>query len=426
MGIRTFPEVVEVEGGGAPTQVALQIFLRLSDGSNAPLVGALGDLFPPASAVWSVDDPTIASVDGGTVTGAWAGETTVHVALRGYVASIPTFVRCPPVATAGPVPVSDVGTSLAVGDANSARCIAIDWLGRVHVTWFDPVNGLRYARSLDGGVSFLPSVELVTVLDAPAAQPIIGCGQEGQHDVYVVYTDAASVVRCLRSPNGGGGWPLQGVATGLPAFGQHSIGVRDTTVMIFTTFGSTMARSIDAGASFLPVVPSLLTSSVFNEVLMDPRGPTVVAISDDPGSHLKVSPDGGATFGSQVDEPSPSLFYSDHAIDQLGNVFAVSSGVEWVRVDVDAQTFHTVASSLSGSGNPGRSIAIDRDDVIHVVRAEFSGDLLLQVSSDQGATIAPDATLDTGATTPQAAASRHFPGVGIIYVKAGQVVYVHN
>ncbi len=429
-GLRIQQTRVEVQGGATPTSAQCVLVADLADGSSVTFGGGAPWPFGGSAGAWSSDDPAVATVAGGRVTGVLAGRTLIRVSLSGFAASVPAVVSCVPGPTTARVPVSDTGTGLSLGTpdyGHAARSIAIDTLGRVHVVWFDPATGVRYARSIDGGVSFQASLPLVPVASAPNPRPILGCGQEGQDDVYVVYEDAASAVRCLRSPDAGLSWLLPGTVTGLPgsSFNQLSIGVRGTTVMIFTTMGSTMARSTDAGQTFGATVPTLLSSSAFNDVLMDPRNLKVVAISDTPDIHVRVSADDGATFAPQFDSASPALFYSDYAIDRIGNVFGVSQNGPWARIVVDTQTITTVASTLAGTGNPGRCLAIDRDNAIHVVR-ESGGTLLMQISTDQGATISAEVALDTASSLPMAAASFAHPGAGVIYLRGGSVFYFHN
>jgi hypothetical protein len=417
VGMAIVPGTVHVAGGPAPTSTQLSLVFVLADGTTTTFAG---------TPTWHSDDPATATVVNGRVTGGLAGRTTIRAILGVLEATALANVSVAPVQTLARVPVSDLGTGLVLGSSNAARCIAIDDVGRIHVTWADPVNGLRYARSVDGGLSFQPSVALASVVDAPNPRPVIACGQEGQDDVYVVYEDALGAVLCLRSANGGVTWPAVGVVTGLPAGGEKSGAVRGQTVMVFTTISSTMVRSVDAGATFAAPVPNLLSSSVFNDVLMDPRDlVTVMAISDDPSIHLKVSADDGATFGAQVDSVVASLFYSDYAIDQLGNVFGVSQGAAWVIIPVATQIPVVLPSSLAGLGNPGRSVATDSLNVVHVVRDD-AGTVALQTSADSGATLTPEVALDTAASSPMCAGSWSFPGVGVVYVRGGSVFYMHN
>lgn len=421
--------VASVRGGASPTSQQLTLVATLAGGGTVTLVPGYWPFSGGGTVVWSSDNPAVASVAGGNVTGVAIGRTTIRATVGALQASVPAAVSVPPVATAARVPVSDVGTGLSLPGGSSSgnhasRCIAIDTLGRVHVTWFDPATGLRYARSVDGGVSFQASLALVNLMSAPAPQPIITCSQAAQDDVYIVYTDSTNAVRCLRSPDAGTTWLTPGALTGIAGGGQTSAAVRGATVMVFSTNGSTMARSTDGGTTFGTPTPGLLSGNAFNDVLMDPRNLKVVAISDDPNLYFRVSTDDGLTFGSQVSQTA-SLFFSDYAIDQLGNVFCVSQPAAWMRVNVDTQVATTVASALAGAGNPGRAVAVDSLNVVHIVR-DSGGNVLLQTSADQGATISAEATLDTGASVPSCAATFAFPGVGVVYLRGGSVFYMHN
>jgi hypothetical protein len=409
-----------------PTSQQLTLVVQLSDGTTMQYSGGVWPL--SMTVTWSSDDPAIATVFDGSVTGVQLGQTMIRATIGAMQASVPANVASAPVTTPVAVPVSDTGTSNSIngsGFSNGFRCIAIDHLGRIHATWFDSNTGLRYTRSLDGGLSFLPSVLLADLTSAPNPSPVIGCAQDAQDNVYVVYTDSTNVVRCLRSPDAATTWQTPGVATGLPAFNNSlTVAVRGSTVAIFASGGATLVRSTDSGQTFGAPVPGVLSGVAFGDVLMDPRNLNVVVISDTPDVHMRVAPDDGVTFGPQVDQSAAPLFYSDYAIDQLGNAYGVGSQSDWARIDVDAQTITPAVSAMSGFGNPGRSIAVDGSNVVHIVRDE-SGNVLLQTSADQGATLTPDLTLDSG-STPECAGSFSFPGVGVLYVKGGAVMYMHN
>lgn len=416
-GLRIVETQAAVQGGATATSLQLTLLASVEDGPDVEV---------SASALWSSDAPGTAGVVGGNVTGVVAGRTTIRATYFGRQVSVPAIVTCVPGPTPLPVQVSDVGAGLALGlNPNTYRNFCIDTLGRIHVAWFDPATGLRYARSIDGGVTFQASTALIDLIDAPAPNPQIACGQEGQDDVYVFYADAASALRCLRSADAGVTWPAAGTVTGLNPVGLYGVGVRGTTLIALSTSGVTLVRSTDAAATWAAPIPSFITSAVFSDVLMDPRNAKVVAVTDNPTVRTRTSPDDGATFAAELTHGAPSLTYSDYAIDQAGRVFCVGSPTGWAIFDVDAQTYTPVASALPASGASERTVTVDSANVVHLVRTS-GGDVLVQVSADQGATVSSEVTLDTGCTLAQSAASRHFLGVGVLYLRGGVVYYQHS
>src|SRR5262245_43683865 len=58
-------ESADVQGGAAPTSTQLHAVVQLTDGTIVPVASPLW----PVSPSWSIDDPAIATVDGGMVTG---------------------------------------------------------------------------------------------------------------------------------------------------------------------------------------------------------------------------------------------------------------------------------------------------------------------------------------------------------------------
>lgn len=418
VGLRIVQTQVAVQGGATATSLQLTLLADVEDGPDVDV---------SASALWSSDAPGTAGVLLGNVTGVTAGRTTIRATYFGRQASVPATVSCVPGPTPLPVQVNDLGTGLGIGDSpNTFRNLCIDTLGRIHVAWSDPATGLRYARSIDGGVSFQASGALVDLIDAPVPNPQIACGQEGQDDVYVFYADAASNLRCLRSSDAGVTWPAAGTVTGLTPGGLYGVGVRGTTLVALSTVGVTLVRSTDAATTWAAPVPTFISTAVFSDVLMDPRNANVVAVTDNPTVRTRTSPDDGVTFAAELTHGAPGLFFSDYAIDQAGRVFCVGTPAEWAIFDVDAQTFTQVASSLPAGGSSERTVTVDSANVVHLVRTNGSGDVLLQLSADQGATVSAEVTLDTGCTLAQSAASRHFLGVGVLYLRGGNVYYQHN
>lgn len=148
-GLRIQETVADVQGGASPTSVQLTLVADFADGTSATLGGSGPWPFGSSPATWSSDAPGTATVAGGKVTGVLAGRTVIRASLSGYAASVPARVSCVPASTPARVPVSDTGTGLTLGGGtqnNAGRSIAIDTLGRVHVVWFDPATGVRYAR----------------------------------------------------------------------------------------------------------------------------------------------------------------------------------------------------------------------------------------------------------------------------------------
>ena len=95
------------------------------------------------------------------------------------------------------VPVSDIGTSNGIGQANTSRNIAIDNNGFIYVV-FSGSDGVRVAKSENRGASFLPSIQ---VSSDTFTEPEIAVNNQGL--VFVAWANTSGNVLLSRSIDGG-------------------------------------------------------------------------------------------------------------------------------------------------------------------------------------------------------------------------------
>jgi hypothetical protein len=233
------------------------------------------------------------------------------------------------------------------GCAGIIPSMAVDGSGTIHVSWNNYNSAdhqfAYYAKSTDGGQSFLPPVRACDSLyRSQASGPSIAVSRSGRH-VYVVRYQRSNPpaftsyqIFLSRSTDGGATFPAPDTRVSLDstkdmlyptvaAFGDSVVLVAwlddDTARGIRDVF---FARSLDAGASFAPL-------QILNDTLGGPRLSSYPSINVDSASGvyvlfsggpnglglgLSVSNDTGASFSHDQDVPNsssgqhPSLFVS--------------------------------------------------------------------------------------------------------------------
>ncbi|HEY3248518.1 MAG TPA: sialidase family protein [bacterium] len=206
-------------------------------------------------------------------------------------------------------------------NAPSYEANSYDWtfVGRyVHVVWSkeDCCSGtITYRRSVNAGASFNAVVPLWT--GSRFTQPKVA--SSGGSNVYVVWSDYASVY-FRRSANGGETFaPVQTLAGGGPTY--HGVLAFGPHVYIWWEdfYGGEvyLRHSADGGATFGPTVNVSASAATSDEPDVAVGGPHVFmvyreAVGSTTDTFLKMSADGGATFGAAANlsnNPSTYSYY---------------------------------------------------------------------------------------------------------------------
>jgi hypothetical protein len=192
---------------------------------------------------------------------------------------------------------------------NFARSIAVDPASGIHVVWHEARGGqprVFHRRSPDEGASWDGDIEL-SPPSFPAEHPSVACGESDVYVVYHSYRPQAGVY-LRRSRDGGRTWDAEQPLGERTAHG--SVAVSGSLVHVVSGGGDAgnhviqYRRSLDGGATWLPVVR--LVDSPFPAWVpsIAASGPYVYlayvdARDGNEEEYLKVSTDGGATWGEE-------------------------------------------------------------------------------------------------------------------------------
>jgi len=340
------------------------------------------------------------------------------------------------------IPVAAV-TTASIGTSNTSRNIAVDAGRTIHVSWVDVTDAsVHYARSLDGGLTFEPSVAISDAAVDPTALDggvSIATGRSGL--TVLAFVDVDGALRVARSLDGGAAWTGATVIDPGPWETRLGLAVDANAAYVAVRSGIEaeplaspqiepppptldeiwLFRSDDRGATFEPVLTPLPFLAYF-DVLVDPRNGDVHLIGDDPRVVHVASTDGGRTFGPLAEAPGPDhdLFYSDFAISSTGQILGAGQAGSASLYDLGQATWSRV-STEAGGRERAVSPAIDDATTLRIVSNPDEASVQLSVSTDGGVTY--DTTPVAAGTSQDIAAARDVGGSPIVYVNAGELFY---
>ncbi|MBL8624408.1 MAG: tandem-95 repeat protein [Myxococcales bacterium] len=265
---------------------------------------------------------------------------------------------------------------------------------------------------------------------APVNTGLTGVGEvalEGGGPLGVVYVAAVANGRLVfaRSLDAGASWEA---AQDLGAANDNEVSIDalgDEVFIAASTGGAIQVyRNPSLGTDGAWASVSVTQSNVFHDVIVDKMSGAVVAASDDPSFHLRISTDGGATFGAES-APAGTAFFSD---------WTASNGVLYVAGTGGGSDLATViplsapATSTSVSGlptlNTSQARAIDADPHGNAYVASQLDSGVIQLDRIQVGATAVTAgdvrTFGTGAY-PGVAALPSSTGAVLVYGAGGQV-----
>jgi len=164
-----------------------------------------------------------------------------------------------------------------------------------------------------------------------------------------------------------------------------------------------ISKSPDGGGSFAPKVPICKGEGLvfYPSIAIDGSGNVhVVWLNDEYHIYYANSIDGGSTFSNRVkvsDAVASCLTHPDIAVDSNGVIYVVWGGDDdYIYIDksTDGTTFATdvIVDTDTSPMRSAPSIAIDRDDNIHVVG--HRSHVYYVKSTDGGATFSPRVQVD--------------------------------
>jgi cysteine-rich repeat protein len=326
--------------------------------------------------------------------------------------------KLPPVVD---VPAQKINGTLVCpsgGAANTGRKISSD------------ARGNFYVVMLCGGEAFTTvSINFGTTWSTPITTGItnvleasIEGGSGGIAYVAAIVNSGQEQVVFTRSTNAGTSWePVQVLIPAVEA--EVSIDSFGNDVFIETRNGSgglTVSRNQQSGTAGAWTSVDLVQTNIYHDVIVDKISGAVISASDDPAFHVRVSTDGGVTFGAQANPPGQA-FYSDWA-GSRGLLYTTGTfgGTDIDIIPLSAPGTSTQVNGLPANGG-GQFRAIDADPLgnAYVVSLLGAGGIQLdRMVYQSGAILPADVRLisATGST----------PGVAGLPNSAGALVVYRN
>ena len=211
---------------------------------------------------------------------------TLRIALLAFVIGWCAWAACAAPVYLG-VPVSDAGSQNTISSPNTARTVATAPDGTIFVAYHG-MQGIRVARSLNYGGTFLPSVQVTTV----NAQVEIAV--DDNNVVYVAWRTNGNVM-FSRSTDGGLTFSSPAVVCAASGSAVH-MATDAPCVYIIPQNGTVLFVNGSSGAG--PFVScNTGATGVFSDVQVDPATHKVYVLTDNGQLHYCVSADRGQTFG---------------------------------------------------------------------------------------------------------------------------------
>jgi hypothetical protein len=265
--------------------------------------------------------------------------------------------------------VSDSGTTNTLGSANTSKNIALAPNGMIGVVYVGS-TGVRFAKSVNRGQSFLPSVKLSSATSGEAEINLAANG-----NIYIVHSNKIYISSDEGNTFISNTFSSTGVS--IPHVTSYGDNVYISSVAkVFRNFDN----GLDTFYSFQ--IPG---SHVFADIFADPATGNVFVPSDNPVVSLHKSVTEADTFVKIPVNPTISVYYSSYALcnNSSGSyLYAAGSGSNGLKFDLNSGS----NSSLTYGNNTGstdRTLAAD--DLGDLVDGYRSGtDFVFKVSKDYG------------------------------------------
>jgi len=318
------------------------------------------------------------------------------------------------------IPAQKINNTLACpsgGAANTGRKISSDALGNFYVVMI--CGGEAFTTvSTDFGATW--STPITTGITNVAEASIEG-GPGGVVYVAAVVNPPAQVV-FTRSTNAGTSWePVQVLMPAVEA--EVSIDSLGDDVFVMASGGTAnliVARNGQRGTAGTWSTTNVAQANTFHEVIVDKISGAVISASDNPAFRIRVSTDGGVTFGPEANPPGQA-FFSDWA-GSRGLLYATGTNGD-TNIDIIPLSAPGTSTQVNGlpANNAGQFRAIDADPLgnAYVVSQLSAGGIQLDRMVYQSGAILP-------ADVRLISAVGSAPGVAGLPNSAGALVVYRN
>lgn len=311
--------------------------------------------------------------------------------------------------------VSDVGLNNNIGRANTSRNVVVSESGEIYVVFVGSM-GIRVAKSIDRGQSFLPSVPVF----AGNNEPEIIVNKRG--DVFVSWVSLGRVY-ISRSIDGGATFEVP-VNIGTSFSEVVHMAVFDDAVYIIDRIGANIYINNNRGeGTFNHIINS---SYVYADIRADQNGVLYIP-SDDPALYLSRSDDGGATFTSVPVLPrGRSVYFSSYALSDgpCGTFIFVAGGSPTVtdgfKINVETGVTTPIVFGNNSGNTEGRTLFADNRGTLVDGYKSPLGQLFINISYDQGQTFSTPILVANGVSHNVTRNPFH-EDIDVVFDVAGQV-----
>lgn len=305
--------------------------------------------------------------------------------------------------------VSDIGVSNNIGKANTSRNVTVDNNGNIYVVYTGS-SGIRVAKSMDRGQSFLPSVS-VTIFNA---EPEIIVNDAGI--IFVAWSELGNIMLSRSTDNGETFSAPYIVGAGF--FSVH-MAVFDDNIYVTDKLGEYLYYNLNNGVGTFS--NTQLTRQVFADVRVDQNG-VVYMQSDNPNVSLFNSFDEGSTFSRIFLRPSIRVFFSSYTLsDGPCGTFVFTGGFGDIGYKVDVSNGQGVSIPLGNNfTNEGRTLYADHRGTLIDGYQNNLGELVMNISNDQGQTFAAPVVIGQG-ESHNIARNPVTEDIVVVYEQSGQI-----
>jgi hypothetical protein len=313
------------------------------------------------------------------------------------------------------VGVSDGGTTNSIGQANTSRNVDVDINGNIGVVYLGD-QGLRFAKSIDRGQSFLPTVLLknVTVGDCEV-------NMADNKTIYIVYSNGSQISLFVSLDEGSTFSSEIMVGAG----STPHIASYGSSVFIVTQNGSQVYRYSNNGQG---AFTSLSTpgSWAFADIRTDRSNGDVYLIADNPNLFMYRSIDNCDTWVNQG--ITGSVFYSSYSLttNAIGNyVYTAGSGANGYKITFGGGSATATAVSVGNNVvSTGRTLSSDSFGNFVDGYSASASQLKIGVSNDFAATFPNTFTIDN-ATSQNVVINPKFQDVVCTYSGTDGKIYLN-
>ncbi|WP_439132265.1 T9SS type B sorting domain-containing protein [Polaribacter sp.] len=316
------------------------------------------------------------------------------------------------------IKVSDFGNTNSIGSANTSRNIAVDSKGNIYIVYFSG-TGVRLAKSIDRGKSFLPSILIENTL---VVDPEININEDDR--IYIAWIENSGVYFSYSNDEALNFTKPRLIGNNIS--GALHMSSYKNNIYIIDQLGEKLFSNTNNGIGDFN---ELLTgvSMVYSDVLVDQNG-VVYLPMDDPRLVLFESIDQGKSLTKTTIDPEGQVFYSSYALSDgpcgtfifVGGGKIAPSNTIGYKIDVKTGIGTQITLGDNVITDEARTLYADnKGTLIDGYRAD-NGDLMMSISSDQGNNFETPILIANG-ESHNIARNKKTNDIVVVYQKNGEI-----